>query len=313
MNREGLENIPLLRTVSSDIVAMFVPFSTGQNYPAGSVIFKEGSSAESFFIIKSGEVEIRKVIERKPGFKLIAVLGKGEFFGEMAIFAGQPRSAEVVAKTDVTVLSVSKDNLSAMIKSDPEVALKAMSFFTSVLIDRLSTTTNELVVVYDIGRFVTSARSVAGLSEYVISALMKTVEAGEAGFFVVWNEFNREFEVSHQSGFDLKAGEFLPADDRLGRWFLDNKEPLLAFDLHDEPEPYRSRSMVASPFLSNDRLLGFMGLLSRTKGNAFSYNHMVLLSTISGYVSVALDNLRYMRDETDRGRLHKIKGSVASL
>lgn len=301
-----------------DVFKIFMPFVREEIYPVDSVIFKEGSSADRFFIIKDGEVEIRKVIDDR-NYKLVSILTKGEFFGEIAIFQGQPRTADARAKTKVTVLSVSKDDLISLFKgksSDP--AFNAMGFFASVLMDRLQNTTKELTALYETGRLITSARSVSELSDYVMENVLKAVETASAGLFAVWNDFNREFEVSSHRGFDLKEGDFIPVEESLIEWFVANKEAFVSFDLQNDPRLsisdasifFKARSMTASPFFSEDRLTGFIVLLNREKPNAFSYSQMILLSAICGYVSVALENLKYLQDEIDRLRLTQMKSKI---
>jgi len=314
---ENLRSLPPFNRISDDVLRIITPLVGEEHFKAEGVIFEEGSSGDSFYIIKSGEVEIRKMIDRKEGrHKLIAVLDRGDFFGEMAVFLGQSRSAEAVAKTDVTLITVSKKDFSALFSKSPDAAFKVMEFFTAVLMDRLRSTTDELVTVYETGRLAAAARSLPELSGCVMEKVFNVIKP-EAGLFVVWNNFNREFEVCGQRGFNIPAGESMPEDDALIRWLITKREPFLSFDLKNEgrilvsPDSiYNGCSMAASPFLSHERLSGFILLLDRTKPNAFSYQHMILLSAISGYVSVALENLQYMQEAVDRTRLSQAKATI---
>lgn len=303
---------------TDDFFNIFQPLVEEKNYKAGELIFEEGSTADRFFIIKNGEVEIRKITDRTEGrYKPISVLARGEFFGEMAVFLGQPRSADAVAKTDAVIAAVNKNDFALLLRESPDKAFRAMEFLTTVLMERLNSTTNELATVYETGRLVTSVHSVCELSDLVTGSVLKSVKSAEACLFVLWNRFNNEFEVYRQTGFDNAAEISLPMDDRLILWLMENREPFLSFDLQaDYRLPissgsiYSGNSMVASPFFLQGRLLGFIMLLSRTEKNAFSYSQMILLSAISGYVSVALENLQYMQDEIDRGRLNQAKSAI---
>ena len=96
MSQGGPNNTPL-PLMTKDFFNIFDRFVKEQRHAAGELIFEEGSSADRFFIIKEGEIEIRKVIDRQEGrYKPVSVLTVGEFFGEMAVFLGQPRSADAV-------------------------------------------------------------------------------------------------------------------------------------------------------------------------------------------------------------------------
>jgi hypothetical protein len=76
---------------------------TRQHFEAGNVIFHQGETGNQVYVIVSGEVEV--VQDRPgPGDPVIARLGPGQFFGEMALIRSAPRVATVRALTDLDVL-----------------------------------------------------------------------------------------------------------------------------------------------------------------------------------------------------------------
>ena len=84
-----------------------------ESYPKETVLFKQGDMGDKFFLIRKGVVEIIK------DDTLIRTQEKGDFFGEMALLTGEPRSATVVAKEDLTLYSLTKDKFTnVMGKSD---------------------------------------------------------------------------------------------------------------------------------------------------------------------------------------------------
>jgi CRP-like cAMP-binding protein len=316
---KDLRKLPVFREVPEEVFKMFLPMFKEEKFRAGEIIFEGDSISDRLFIIREGEVEIKKATNKEhTGYKLIAVLQSGEFFGEMSVFLNQPRTADAVAKTDVKLVSMSRKGLSDMLSQSPDAAFKVMGFFTSVLTERLGNTTKELVTVYETGRLITKARSVSELSENVLDGALKAVESAEAGLFVIWNEFNDEFEVVDLRGFEgVERGEAFPEDDGLVDWLDENRDTLVSFDLPNdrrvlvnEDSLWRCSSLLASPFVLKDRLLGFVVFLNRKRRSAFTYSHMVLLSAISGYVSVALENLQYMQAEVDKARLDQSKATI---
>jgi len=72
----------------------------GREFPAGDVLFREGDSGEVMFVIQSGAVRISKSISGED--KVLAVLGPGEFLGEMAILNGKPRTATATVVAPAT-------------------------------------------------------------------------------------------------------------------------------------------------------------------------------------------------------------------
>jgi CRP/FNR family cyclic AMP-dependent transcriptional regulator len=74
-----------------------------RNYPKGSLVFQEGAAGYEMFIVHSGKVRLLK--KAKGGEeKTLAVLGPGEFFGEMSLIDGSPRSTSAVADEESTGL-----------------------------------------------------------------------------------------------------------------------------------------------------------------------------------------------------------------
>ncbi|MRG73553.1 cyclic nucleotide-binding domain-containing protein [Alphaproteobacteria bacterium HT1-32] len=89
-------------------------------YFAGNTIFNEGETGTRAFLIKEGEVEIRKQLGNRE--ILLGTIQKGSIFGEMALIDDQPRSASAVAVRDTTVIIISRDVLQGKLASaDPFV------------------------------------------------------------------------------------------------------------------------------------------------------------------------------------------------
>jgi CRP/FNR family cyclic AMP-dependent transcriptional regulator len=98
-----------------------------RRFKAGEVIFKEGDRGEEFFVIRSGKVGVRL------GNRTLEELGEGEIFGEMALIDAGPRSATVIAETDVVVVPVGEKQFLFMTSEAPYFALSLMR----VLVQRL--------------------------------------------------------------------------------------------------------------------------------------------------------------------------------
>lgn len=94
----------------------------GKIYQGGDVIIKQGEPGDCMYVIQSGEVEI---IKNKDGNEIrIAVRKSGDFFGEMALFSREVRSATVKALGEARILTVDKKNLLKSIQKDPSLAFR---------------------------------------------------------------------------------------------------------------------------------------------------------------------------------------------
>jgi CRP-like cAMP-binding protein len=91
-----------------------------REFRAGEVIFREGDPAQELYVVKSGTAEIIH------GNRVLETLHAGGIFGEMALIDIAPRSATVVAKTDVSVVPVGEKQFLFMVSHTPHFALNVM-------------------------------------------------------------------------------------------------------------------------------------------------------------------------------------------
>lgn len=103
--------------------------------PAGDIIFQEGDPGDYAYIIEEGEVAISTVIDGKP--VTLNVLKQGIMFGELALVDGRTRSAAAIAKTDVALTIVTKEQVNMRVESsDPILQMLlfvVMRYFRSEL------------------------------------------------------------------------------------------------------------------------------------------------------------------------------------
>lgn len=93
-----------------------------RSYPKGTMIFSECQSGQDMFIIQSGQVKITKVVDNNE--VILAVLKKGDFFGEMALLEDKPRSACAIAFEDCQVMVVNRRNFDQMVSSQPQLVAR---------------------------------------------------------------------------------------------------------------------------------------------------------------------------------------------
>jgi CRP-like cAMP-binding protein len=111
-----------------------------KTFEMDDVIFFEGDLGLNMYVIERGEVEIRKRVGNGEE-SVLAVLGKGDFFGEMCMLEDDvPRSATAVARSDVTTVEIDQSGFTTILKHNPEIAVRMMR----KLVRRLRTTTRML-------------------------------------------------------------------------------------------------------------------------------------------------------------------------
>jgi len=94
----------------------------GLEYDPGDVLFREGEIGEVMYVVQSGAIRISKFVGGQD--KLLAVLGPGEFFGEMAILNGKPRTATATVLDRTRCLVIDPRTLEEMVAKNSEIALR---------------------------------------------------------------------------------------------------------------------------------------------------------------------------------------------
>ena len=101
----------------------------GTTFQPGEVIFCEYEPGDSFYLIKSGQVKISKVVLETE--KMLDILQPGDIFGEMAIIEDAPRSATATAVDEVKMLVFRKENFEVILKTNPAMALQLLKIFAN--------------------------------------------------------------------------------------------------------------------------------------------------------------------------------------
>lgn len=109
-----------------------------KRFPKGTVLFNEGDEGEEMYIIRSGQVAIKKRVPH--GEVVVALLEKGDFFGEMALLERIPRTAGAEMVEDGNLIVIGSDIFGDMVKSNPEIAVRMLRKYSL----RLRETTKQI-------------------------------------------------------------------------------------------------------------------------------------------------------------------------
>ncbi len=111
-------------------------------YPAGARLFEEGAEADSCFVVLDGEVEIVK--ESLSRWDVLAVIGPGEFVGQVALVEDSPRSASVIARTGTLALRIGREVFQRLLSSGSGIAARLQRSLAVSGIRQLRTATRRL-------------------------------------------------------------------------------------------------------------------------------------------------------------------------
>ncbi|GBC62011.1 Crp/Fnr family transcriptional regulator [Desulfonema ishimotonii] len=122
---DTLKDIPLFSDLDNDELTELKKVTVTKTFPKNTILFSEGDPSDSFYVIRSGKVNVG--INDEEGREVIlSILGPGEYFGEMALMDGEPRSAFVMTKEMVRLLIISKKDFKLLLSSDNEILLKLL-------------------------------------------------------------------------------------------------------------------------------------------------------------------------------------------
>ena len=102
-----------------------------RKHPAGAVLFREGDRGQTMYVIRSGQVNSWKHVSGAE--VTLAVLGQGEFFGEMALLEGLPRSAGATVVADALLIELGQEAFATLVRKHSEIALRLMRRLSSRL------------------------------------------------------------------------------------------------------------------------------------------------------------------------------------
>lgn len=116
---EHLDDIPLFAPLSDDETRQLARASNRRVFAPGEFIVRKGQEGNSMFVIVRGTVKVQ--IPEGVGVKTINQLGPDDFFGEMSLLTGEPRSANVVADEETEVMQIRKSAVKPIFEANPEV------------------------------------------------------------------------------------------------------------------------------------------------------------------------------------------------
>jgi serine phosphatase RsbU (regulator of sigma subunit) len=96
--------------------------ATARQYPAGTVLCRQGAQEKVFYVLREGTVKITQRVSDTEEM-LIGLRNPGEFFGEMALIDNSPRSASVTTATAVDVLEIDEPTFNRVLHDSPQLAL----------------------------------------------------------------------------------------------------------------------------------------------------------------------------------------------
>ena len=131
-----LGSVRLFRNVEAPELAVLAARLREKPLRKGQILFREGDGGDEMFLVRAGSIVISKAVTGRVE-QVLARVGPGDFFGEMALFDRSPRSATVQADSDVTLLVLDRPALDKLTEESPRAAAAFHYSLVQVFIERL--------------------------------------------------------------------------------------------------------------------------------------------------------------------------------
>jgi len=117
---EALAGVPLFSGLSKRHLKHVAALAREEEFDEGETLAEQGEPGETFYVLMQGEAKVER------GGRKIAQLLPGDFFGEIALIDGGPRTATVVAETPIQTMTIHRKRFQKMLEEDPSIVVQML-------------------------------------------------------------------------------------------------------------------------------------------------------------------------------------------
>jgi K+-sensing histidine kinase KdpD len=302
-----------------------------RRFAAGDIIFDESSSGREMYCLTHGRVRINKYT--KFGVEsLLGVLHEGDFFGELSVVDGMPRSARAEAMDECTAVLLSQQEIRRLTKESNEftfnlltnmaVRLRTMDQTFMLELDRSALATKEQVdrlnMLIEASKSVNSAIEIDKLLGLILDAASRSINADRGTLYMLdtatgelWSRVTQGNNIVEirlpvgkgLAGYVAKTGEVVNITDAY-------KDPRFNPEI-DKKSGYKTHNVLCMPMRDKDgKIFGVFQFLNKREG-PFLAEDESFIDALSVHASIALENARLAREMVQSERLSAV-GKMAS-
>jgi len=132
MTLEAIRSVPLFASLDDQTVGALRALLDVEQKTAGTPLFHAGDAGDAMYLIEGGRVRIH-IRDADGDDVTLAELARGDFFGEMAILDGKPRSASATVSEDARLAVLPRDDFLVFVRRNPDVSLRMLAAITTRL------------------------------------------------------------------------------------------------------------------------------------------------------------------------------------
>lgn len=315
----------LFENVTDASFAALRPKLKQRRFSADDVVLEDESEGTELYLLAKGRVKIVK--RTKSGDEnLLALLHEGDFFGELEMVDGRPRSARVVAMEDCVVYALHKDDFDHLLETNHPFAIRLMQVMSlrlrssnTYFINELERSSRKAIAelrhmeqLIEAAKVVNSTLDLDKLLSLILDTALKIVEGARGTLYLVdekkkelWSKVLRGSELvtirlklgKGIAGYVGATGDTLNITDA----YLDprfNPE-------FDKKTGYRTETILCMPMRNKDgQIIGVLQLLNKRKG-AFTRDDEHFINALSIHAAIAIENARLYEEEKAYHRMRE--------
>lgn len=135
--RVNAEEMPLVDGLDESELQQLIASSQHLKVEAGAHLVGRGDMGPELFLVLDGIAEVRGQVRGGPLGPVLNTFGRGDFFGEMSVLTGKPRSSDIFAKTALEVIFIDQLTLRRFVRGQPTLGAKLLFNIAKVLAERL--------------------------------------------------------------------------------------------------------------------------------------------------------------------------------
>jgi len=306
---------------------------TQRHYDAGDLIFDEYSKGRDLFLIASGRVRIKKYT--KFGVEsLLAVLHPGDFFGEMSLIDGLPRSARAEAVDDCDVLILGADNYRDLVHEHRQIAFNlltnlalrlrsmdqnfVMELGRNILASR--SRMDRLNMLIEASKIVNSALDLGSVLALILDVASRSVGADRGTVYLVDQKADELWSLVAQG--DGMVEIRLPLGKGLAGYVGRTGETVNITDAYRDPRfnpdidlrsGYTTHTVLCMPMRNREgEIIGVFQLLNKRAGH-FGPEDESFIDALSVHAAIAVENARLAQEMVNNERLTAVGRMAATI
>jgi CRP-like cAMP-binding protein len=321
----------LFSGVNPKIIRSVIAGAHERRFAAGDIIFDESSRGREMYCLTRGRVRINKYT--KFGVEsLLGVLHEGDFFGELSVVDGMPRSARAEAMDECSAVLLSQQEIRRLTKESNEftfnlltnmaVRLRTMDQTFMLELDRGALATrgqvDRLNMLVEASKSVNSAIEIDKLLGLILDAASRSINADRGTLYMLdtatgelWSRVTQGNNIVEirlpggkgLAGYVAKTGEVVNITDAY-------KDPRFNPEI-DKKSGYKTHNVLCMPMRDKDgKIFGVFQFLNKREG-PFLAEDESFIDALSVHASIALENARLAREMVQSERLSAV-GKMAS-